>query len=108
MQKRVLIISASPRKGGNSDTLCNEVLRGAKEAGHSVEKIFLREKEIGYCTGGGVCNTTHSCVQKDDMEELLEKMVQADVLVLAYLVNNAKGQTFYPLVMTRQAVHHIF
>ena len=44
MSKKVLIISASPRKGGNSDTLCDEFLRGAKEAGHDAEKIFLRDK----------------------------------------------------------------
>ena len=42
MSKKVLILSASPRKGGNSDVLCDTFLRGATEAGHSVEKIFLR------------------------------------------------------------------
>lgn len=40
MSKKVLILSASPRKGGNSDTLCDEFLRGAKEAGHDAEKYF--------------------------------------------------------------------
>ena len=48
MAKRILILSSSPRKGGNSDTLCDEFLRGAKEAGHDVEKIFLRYKKINY------------------------------------------------------------
>ena len=56
MSKKVLILSASPRKGGNSDVLCDTFLRGATEAGHSVEKIFLRDKNIHYCTGCGVCN----------------------------------------------------
>ena len=46
MAKRILILSSSPRKGGNSDTLCDEFLRGAKEAGNDVEKIFLRERLI--------------------------------------------------------------
>lgn len=81
--KKVLILSASPRKGGNSDTLCDEFMRGAKDAGNTVEKICLREKKIGYCTGCGVCNRTHQCVQKDDMAEVLQKMVEADVVVLA-------------------------
>jgi len=81
--KRVLILSASPRKGGNSDTLCGEFMRGAQDAGNTVEKIALREQKIGYCTGCGVCNSTHRCVQKDDMTEVLEKMVEADVIVLA-------------------------
>jgi multimeric flavodoxin WrbA len=70
--KKVLILSASPRKGGNSDTLCDEFMRGAKDAGNTVEKIALHEKRIGYCTGCGVCNRTHQCVQKDDMAEVRE------------------------------------
>jgi len=83
MSKNVLIISASPRKGGNSDTLCDQFLKGAKEAGHKVEKVSLREHKINYCMGCGVCNNTHKCVQKDDMKALLDKMLAADVIVLA-------------------------
>ena len=83
MNKKVLIISASPRKGGNSDLLCDQFILGAKEAGHDVEKIRLQEHKINYCLGCGVCNTKHICVQKDDMKALLDKMVEADVIVLA-------------------------
>ena len=83
MTKKVLIISSSPRKGGNSDLLCDQFAKGAQEAGHEVEKISLREHKINYCTGCGVCNETHRCVQKDDMAPLLDKLVAADVIVLA-------------------------
>lgn len=83
MSKKVLVISASPRKGGNSDTLCDEFIRGAQQDGNETEKIFLRGKKIGYCTGCGVCNNTHKCVQPDDMAAVLDKMVKADVIVLA-------------------------
>ena len=85
MSKKVLILSASPRKGGNSDTLCDEFMKGAKEVGHDVEKIFLRDKKINYCTGCGLCNENGyvACSQKDDAPEVLEKMVQADVIVMA-------------------------
>jgi multimeric flavodoxin WrbA len=83
MSKNILIISASPRKGGNSDTLCDQFAKGAKEAGNKVEKIFLKNYHINYCTGCGVCNTTHKCVLKDDMEPLLDKMVAADAIVLS-------------------------
>ena len=48
MSKNVLIISSSPRRGGNSDTLCDRFMEGAKESGHQVEKIFLKDKKIGY------------------------------------------------------------
>lgn len=43
MSKNVLIISASPRKGGNSDTLCDQFAKGSQEAGNHVEKIRLAE-----------------------------------------------------------------
>lgn len=81
--KKVLIISASPRKNGNSDILCDRFAQGAKESGHQTEKVFIASKNIGYCRGCGVCNKTHKCVQKDDMAEILDKMVNADVIVLA-------------------------
>ncbi len=83
MSKKVLVISASPRKGGNSDTLCDEFIHGAQEAGNEAEKVFLHGKKIGYCTGCGVCNSTHRCVQQDDMASILDKMVKTDVIVLA-------------------------
>ena len=85
MSKKVLIISSSPRKGGNSDTLCDKFAQGAKETGNIVEKIFLKDKKINYCTGCGFCNTNDygGCSQKDDMPEILEKIINSDVIVLA-------------------------
>lgn len=81
--KNVLMISASPRKGGNSDLLLDEFGQGAADAGNTVEKIYLCDSAIGYCMGCGVCMETHACVQKDDMAMLLDKMVAADVIALA-------------------------
>ena len=56
--KNILIISASGRKGGNSDLLCDQFAKGATEAGHKVEKVRLAEKKIGYCTGCYACQKT--------------------------------------------------
>lgn len=83
MSKKVLVLSASPRKGGNSDMLCDEFLRGATAAGHHAEKVFLGDRKIGYCSGCGACGDARACVQKDDMAAILEKMVEADAIVLA-------------------------
>ena len=83
MNKKVLILSGSPRKNGNSDMLCNEFARGAIEAGHEVEKIRVAEKNIGYCRACYACRGTGVCAIKDDMAEVLQKMIDADVLVLA-------------------------
>lgn len=84
MKKNVLIISASPRRHGNSDLLCDRFLAGAQEAGHIAEKIFLRDKKINFCLACDACKKNGgTCAQKDDMAEILEKITAADVLVLA-------------------------
>ena len=84
MSKEVLVISSSPRKGGNSDLLCDQFILGAEEAGNHVDKIFLRDKEINYCRACEICQSNGGyCVQDDDMPEILDKMVKADVIVIA-------------------------
>lgn len=49
VMKKVFILSGSHRKGGNSNTLCDEFMKGAIESGHKVEKVFVAGKNIGYC-----------------------------------------------------------
>ena len=80
---KVLAISSSPRKGGNSDVLCDEFLKGAAESGHEVEKIRLAEKQIAPCAACYGCTKTHVCVRRDDMAEVLAALKAADVIVLA-------------------------
>ncbi len=84
MNKNVLIISSSPRKGGNSDLLCDQFMRGAEESGHHVNKIRLADHDIHYCRGCGACyQGARPCPQKDDMPELLDRLLAADVIVMA-------------------------
>ena len=84
MEKNVLILSGSPRKGGNSDLLCDEFMRGAEESGNKAEKIFIRDKKIGYCIACDYCKKSNGiCSLKDDMSEVLEKIHKADVIVMA-------------------------
>ena len=82
MSKKVLILSGSPRRNGNSDILCDEFARGAAQAGHQVEKIRVAEKNVGFCRACYVCKNG-PCIQQDDMGEILQKMIDADVIVLA-------------------------
>ncbi len=57
---------------------------GVKEVGSQAEKIFLRDKEINYCMACDSCqNNCGSCVQDDDVAEVLHKMIAADVIVMA-------------------------
>ncbi len=84
MSKKILILSGSPRKNGNSDLLCDEFKRGAELSGNTVEKIRVAEKKIHPCSGCYFCRTHGGeCAHKDDMAELLQKMIDADVIVLA-------------------------
>ena len=84
MSKKVLILSGSPRTGGNSDLLCDEFMRGAAESGNAVEKINVAEKRVGYCKACYYCRKSGGkCIIKDDMPEILQKMIDADVIVLA-------------------------
>lgn len=83
MNKQVVIISGSPRKGGNSDSLCQEFQKGCEEAGNHVAKINLRDKQISFCTACYACKKLGHCVQKDDAPAIMQEMAKADVIVLA-------------------------
>ena len=83
MSKKILIISTSPRKGGNSDTLAEEFAKGAREAGHEVEKIGLWDKTITFCRGCLVCQKTERCVIHDDADAIAQKMRTVDVIAFA-------------------------
>lgn len=83
MSKKILVISTSPRKGGNSDTLADAFISGAQEAGNQVEKICLYDKAIGFCKGCLACQKTHRCVIHDDADTIAQKIKKADVLVFA-------------------------
>jgi len=79
---RVLGIVGSPRRGGNTESLVDEVLRGARDAGAVVEKVRLSELEIAPCDACDACREAGECVLGDDMPALLEKMAASQVWVL--------------------------
>lgn len=85
MTKNVLIISASLRGGSNSDQLAEAFAKGAEEAGSDVEKIELKGKTIKFCLGCLACQKTMTghCVQKDDADEIIQKIKNADVVAFA-------------------------
>ena len=73
---RVLGISSSPRAGGNTDLLLDEVLRGAQGAGAETEKMTLKGLSISPCRGCGGCERTGECVVRDDMYIFYEKFLE--------------------------------
>lgn len=82
MAKNILILSSSPHIGGASDTLCDAFMQGAAEAGHRAERLHLSELSIDFCRACGGCKNG-ACVIDDDMAAVLDKILAADVLVLA-------------------------
>lgn len=79
----VLGISGSPRRHGNTETLLDALLDGAREAGAEVEKIVLRQLDYGSCRGCNACHRTGVCVIKDDLTVVFERITAADILAVA-------------------------
>ena len=83
MAKNVLIISTSFRNNSNSEIMAKEVEKGAKDAGHNVEFVTLKDKNIQFCKGCLACQKLGHCVINDDANEITEKIKNADVVVWA-------------------------
>ncbi len=83
MSKNILVISASPRKGGNSETLADAFIKGAEESGNKVEKVVLYDKTIGFCKGCLACQKTQRCIIHDDADTIVQKMRTAEAIVFA-------------------------
>lgn len=84
MSKKVLIISTSLRQNANSEILAHETERGAKDAGHMVEFLSLKDKDIKFCKGCLACQKIGHCViENDDANAITEKMKNSDVIVWA-------------------------
>jgi multimeric flavodoxin WrbA len=80
---KVLVITTSLRAKSNSDILVERLIAGAKDAGHDVEHISLKGKEIKFCIGCLACQKTQKCVHKDDAVWIAEKVKEAETLVFA-------------------------
>ncbi|MDW5563192.1 MAG: flavodoxin family protein [Methanomassiliicoccus sp.] len=80
---RALGILGSPRRGGNTDLLLEEALRGAAEEGVEVEKVVLDALDIRPCTACDGCRDGVRCALDDDMGALYGKVEEADIVILA-------------------------
>lgn len=81
--KKVLIISTSLRNNANSEILAKEAERGAKDAGHDVKFVSLKDKDIKFCKGCLACQKLGKCVIDDDANEITADMKEADVIIWA-------------------------
>lgn len=81
--KTVLVISTSLRAGSNSDMLAEKFAAGASVAGHNVEKVSLAGKNIGFCKGCLACQKLGKCIINDDVNDIMQKVLNADVVCWA-------------------------
>ena len=80
---RVLGIAGSPRRGGNTDLLLNEVMKGAASRGAEVKTIILSHLKIAPCQHCDGCLETGRCKVEDDMQMVHSELMKADRIVLA-------------------------
>lgn len=81
---KVVVICSSPRRQGNSEVLADQFIKGAIDAGHDVEKVMLSDYQMSPCLSCEYCRThNNECIQKDDANIVIDKMIKADVFVLA-------------------------
>lgn len=83
MSRKILAISTSPRRHGNSESALDTVLKSFEDPEFEVEKLVLNDLNIAPCKGCGACEKLGECVQKDDYQETAEKIRSADAVIFA-------------------------
>ncbi len=80
---KVLGLFGSPRKGGNTEILLEEALKGAEREGAEIERLYLSDLKIAPCTECHGCDETGNCVILDEMQKIYPKLLEADIIILA-------------------------
>lgn len=79
----ILVLTGSPRKNGNSNTLAEHFIKGAEEAGHAVNRFDAAQKNVHACIACNSCGMNGPCVFKDDFETVRELIIPADLVAFA-------------------------
>jgi len=83
MKIKVLGLFGSPRRGGNTDLLLEEMLKGAQSQGAEIERIFLSQLNISPCQECRKCEVSGNCVIDDEMQEIYPRLTKANFIILA-------------------------
>ncbi|MBN1432939.1 MAG: flavodoxin family protein [Methanomicrobiaceae archaeon] len=109
---KILGISGSPRKNGNTDTILKEILRGAGESdipNIETEALFLRDYVISPCTGCELCRKDLTCSRfNDGMNLIYPKIEEAEILVLGSPVYNYNVTSQMKSFIDRLYPYYIF
>jgi len=102
MCKNIVLLSGSPRKGGNTDKLADAFIKGAESAGKSVTLFRVADMSIDFCIGCSHCFEEKGvCIHKDDMQTVLDAIRKADALVFASPVYYCSVSAQLKLVLDR-------
>ena len=83
MKKKILVLTGSPRNGGNSDLMADAFIKGAQAAGHEVVKVKTDEKNVRGCKACCACYSEGAaCVFNDDFNEIAPHLESADVVAM--------------------------
>ncbi len=80
---KILVITGSPRKNGNSSTLAEHFIRGAKESGHAIVRFDAAFRNVHPCIACNKCDMNGECVFKDDFEFIRNHITDAGMVVFA-------------------------
>jgi hypothetical protein len=103
-EMKVLAFCASPRKGGNTEVLIDEAIRGVQDAGARVEKFVLQKMKIGYCIQCTQCNLPGFegfCPQKDAMIDIYPKIAESDAIIIGFPIYTARENAQLATFMDR-------
>ena len=76
----ILVLTGSPRKNGNSNTLASQFIQGAKEAGHTVHRFDAALSKVHPCTACNSCGMDGPCIFDDDFNFVREHIIPADLV----------------------------
>lgn len=101
--KNILVVQGGGRAKGNTAQLVDSFIKGATEAGHTVEKINLNQTEVKGCIGCNACRYGKPCVQKDGFNDLVPKIKAADltcVCIAAFVLDIViQNQSIYRTIL---------
>ena len=79
----IIALMGSPRKNSNTDILLDEMIKGAKDAGHNVTKYCIEDLNMSACKGCGICTTGRNCVLDDDALKITHEIANAEGLIVS-------------------------
>ena len=80
---KIVVLTGSPRRGGNSAYLAEQFIKGARESGHDIYRYDCAFRQVEPCRACNRCGMDGPCVIKDDFDELRPRLVEADMVVFA-------------------------